>query len=93
VATKKKNRWDLFDTKQLRARSAATVANRNIDGTWDGAYSIGQLPAERPLSNGGNIIALQRMLGHADIKQTMRCAHLAADHLEDSVTKNPLNLL
>ncbi|ELM6621514.1 tyrosine-type recombinase/integrase [Vibrio fluvialis] len=43
------------------------------------------------MMNGGNIIALQRILGHADIKQTMRYAHLAPDHLEDAVAKNPLN--
>nr|WP_245688402.1 tyrosine-type recombinase/integrase [Vibrio sonorensis] len=42
------------------------------------------------MMNGGNIIALQRILGHSDIKQTMRYAHLAPDHLEDVVTKNPL---
>ena len=42
------------------------------------------------LMNGGNIIALQRILGHSDIKQTMRYAHLSPDHLEDVVTKNPL---
>ncbi|MCE7602546.1 hypothetical protein LZT10_11320 [Vibrio fluvialis] len=41
--------------------------------------------------NGGNIIALQRILVHADIKQTMRYAHLAPDYLEDAVEKNPLN--
>ncbi|MBY8122861.1 tyrosine-type recombinase/integrase [Vibrio fluvialis] len=45
------------------------------------------------MMNGGNIIALQRILGHADIKQTMRYAHLAPDHLEDAVEKNPLNNL
>ncbi|KKD01413.1 tyrosine-type recombinase/integrase [Photobacterium halotolerans] len=45
------------------------------------------------MMNGGNIIALQRILGHADIKQTMRYAHLAPDHLEDAVTKNPLTLI
>ncbi|WP_146449900.1 phage integrase [Vibrio kanaloae] len=42
------------------------------------------------MMNGGNIIALQRILGHSDIKQTMRYAHLAPDHLEDVVQKNPL---
>nr|WP_274613071.1 tyrosine-type recombinase/integrase [Vibrio fluvialis] len=42
------------------------------------------------MMNGGNIIALQRTLGHSDIKQTMRYAHLAPDHLEDVVSKNPL---
>jgi integrase len=45
------------------------------------------------MMNGGNIIALQRILGHSDIKQTMRYAHLAPDHLEDAVAKNPLNAL
>ncbi len=46
------------------------------------------------MMNGGNIIALQRILGHSDIKQTMRYAHLAPDHLEDVLDKNPLvNLL
>lgn len=42
------------------------------------------------MMNRGNIIALQRILGHADIKQTMRYAHLSPDHLEDVVEKNPL---
>ncbi|MCG7499341.1 tyrosine-type recombinase/integrase [Vibrio sp. Of7-15] len=41
------------------------------------------------MMNGGNIIALQKVLGHSDIKQTMRYAHLSPDHLEDVVTKNP----
>ncbi|EKO3919220.1 tyrosine-type recombinase/integrase [Vibrio metschnikovii] len=45
------------------------------------------------MMNGGNIIALQRILGHSDIKQTMRYAHLAPDHLEDVIEKNPLNTL
>ncbi|MFA0604465.1 hypothetical protein [Vibrio amylolyticus] len=40
--------------------------------------------------NDGNIIALQRTLDHADMKQTMRYDHLALDLLEDAVTKNPL---
>lgn len=45
------------------------------------------------MMNGGNIIALQRILGHSDIKQTMRYAHLSPDHLEDVLQKNPLNNL
>lgn len=32
---------------------------------------------------GGNILALQRALGHSDIKMTMRYAHLAPDHLQE----------
>lgn len=40
--------------------------------------------------NGGNIIALQRILGHATIQQTMTYAHLAPDYLQDAVMLNPL---
>ncbi|ECH1192579.1 tyrosine-type recombinase/integrase [Salmonella enterica subsp. enterica] len=40
--------------------------------------------------NGGNILVLQRVLGHTDIKMTMRYAHFAPDHLEDAVKLNPL---
>lgn len=40
--------------------------------------------------NGGNILSLQKILGHADISMTMRYAHLAPDHLKDAVKLNPL---
>lgn len=42
------------------------------------------------MMNGGNILVLRDILGHADIKMTMIYAHFAPDHLEDTVTKNPL---
>ncbi len=40
--------------------------------------------------NGGNILSLQKILGHADISMTMRYAHLAPDHLKDAVLLNPM---
>ncbi|WP_449547450.1 phage integrase [Lelliottia amnigena] len=42
------------------------------------------------MMNGGNILVLQRVLGHTDIKMTMRYAHFAPEHLEDAVKLNPL---
>lgn len=39
---------------------------------------------------GGNILTLQRILGHQDLKTTMRYAHLAPDHLETAKSLNPL---
>lgn len=42
------------------------------------------------MMNGGNILVLQRILGHTDIKLTMRYAHFAPDHLNDAVMFNPL---
>lgn len=42
------------------------------------------------MMNGGNIITLQRILGHATIQQTMTYAHFAPDFLQDAVTLNPV---
>lgn len=43
------------------------------------------------MMNGGNIIALQQILGHANIQQTMAYAHLAPDYLQNAIILNPLN--
>lgn len=40
--------------------------------------------------NGGNILVLQRILGHQSLAMTMRYAHLAPDHLEEATRLNPL---
>ncbi len=40
--------------------------------------------------NGGNILSLQKILGHSDISMTMRYAHLSPDHLIDATKFNPL---
>ena len=37
------------------------------------------------MMNGGNILVLQRILGHTDIKVTMD-AHFAPDHLSEAET-------
>ena len=43
------------------------------------------------MMNGGNVLVLQRILGHTDIKVTMRYAHFAPDHLSEAMLLNPLN--
>lgn len=43
------------------------------------------------MMNGGNILVLQRILGHTDIKVTMRYAHFAPDHLSEAALFNPLS--
>ncbi len=45
------------------------------------------------MQNGGNILALQKILGHADLKTTMRYAHLAPKHLAEAKKLNPLKML
>lgn len=41
--------------------------------------------------NGGNILVLQKILGHAKIQQTMVYAHLAPDFLLEAIRFNPLS--
>lgn len=42
------------------------------------------------VQQGGNILTLQKILGHSTIVMTMRYAHLAPDHLTEALTLNPL---
>ena len=43
------------------------------------------------MMNGGDILTLQRILGHSTIVMTMRYAHLSSDHLNEAVKLNPLS--
>lgn len=45
------------------------------------------------MMGGGNILTLQRVLGHSDLRMTMIYAHMAPEHLEEAVRLNPLKLL
>lgn len=45
------------------------------------------------MMNGGNILTLQKILGHTSLAMTMRYAHLSPDHLQDAVKLNPTRAL
>nr|WP_280523424.1 tyrosine-type recombinase/integrase [Pandoraea apista] len=42
------------------------------------------------MMNGGNILTLQRILGHQNLTMTMHYAHLAPEHLQEAKMLNPL---
>ncbi len=41
------------------------------------------------MMNGGDILTLQKILGHSNIIMTMRYAHLAPDHLKEAIEFAP----
>ncbi len=43
------------------------------------------------MMTGGNIRVLQSILGHADIKMSMKYAKFSKEHLNDAVRLNPLS--
>lgn len=45
------------------------------------------------MMNGGNILALQRILGHQSLTMAMGYAHLAPNHLKEAKHLNPLTLI
>lgn len=49
--------------------------------------------ASHYMMTGGDLLVLNKILGHKTIQMTMVYAHLAPDHLEDAKLKNPLNNL
>lgn len=45
------------------------------------------------IMNGGNILVLQKILGHSSLAMTMRYAHLAPEHFQEARLLNPLTRL
>lgn len=80
----------LFSVSYATFRRLMKKAKPNLpDG--QAAHALRHTFATHFMMRGGNIIALQRILGHADISQTMVYAHFAPDYLLDAVNYNPLN--
>jgi len=44
------------------------------------------------MMNGGNILALQKVLGHQSLTMTLRYAHLSPEHLQEARQLNPLEI-
>lgn len=57
------------------------------------AHALRHSFASHFIMNGGNILTLQKVLGHATIIQTMTYAHLAPDYLSEAADLNPLATL
>ncbi|RYY01594.1 MAG: integrase [Gammaproteobacteria bacterium] len=70
-------------------RRALKAANIELPA-GQSAHVLRHTFASHFMMNGGDILTLQKILGHSSIVITMRYAHLSRDHLSEAVSKNPL---
>ena len=54
------------------------------------AHILRHTYASHFLMNGGDILTLQKILGHSSLLVTSRYAHLSPDYLQDAIKYNPL---
>ena len=87
VLTRKSGR--LFNADYARAREILKAVKPNLP-KGQALHVLRHTFATHFMSNGGNIITLQRILGHKSIEQTMVYAHFAPDYLTDAIRYNPL---
>ncbi|MAB97305.1 MAG: integrase [Pseudomonadaceae bacterium] len=83
--------------KQLDSSQIVAIAS-SLRGRYSGLY----LPAAHKthvlrhtfashfIMNGGNVLTLQKVLGHASLNMTMRYMHLAPDFLKDVISLGPI---
>lgn len=58
-----------------------------------GAHVLRHTFASHFMMNGGNILTLQKILGHGTVIQTMRYSHLSPDFLNEALRLNPLSTI
>ena len=63
----------------------------SVISTLQAAHALRHTFASHFIQNGGNILNLQKVLGHSNLVMTMRYAHLEPDHLQDAVRFGPLS--
>lgn len=59
---------------------------RNVARAW---HALRHTFASHYMMNGGNLLALQKLLGHASLAMTLVYSHLASDYLGDELEKLP----
>jgi Phage integrase family len=74
-----------FRTRSIRTAFENAVEEARIDSLH--FHDLRHHFASWFVMRGGTLPALQKLLGHADLKMTLRYAHLAPEYLRDEVTK------
>jgi site-specific recombinase XerD len=79
----------LFDSCYAAFRQAIKRCNFQLP-PGQSSHVLRHTFASHFMIKGGNILVLQRILGHSSLVMTMRYSHFSPDHLEDAVKYNPL---
>lgn len=81
-----------FSTAYSAFRAAITRTNLKLaDGQL--THILRHTFASHFIMNGGDILSLQKVLGHHSLAMTMRYAHLSPEHLQETRHLNPLSRL
>ena len=75
----------VFRSRSLRRAFENAVAEAKIDNLH--LHDLRHHFASWFVMRGGSLQALKEILGHADLKMTLRYAHLAPDHLRNEIEK------
>ena len=86
-----KTRGQLFNSS-LKAFRTAMERTGIVLPSGQMSHVLRHTFASHFMMKGGNILVLQRILGHSSIVDTMKYSHFAPEHLEDAVRLNPLNV-
>lgn len=87
---------DLQTLETAQPNSAITSFRRALARTTirllkgQAAHALRHTFASHFMQKGGNILTLQKILGHSSLAMTMRYAHLAPEHLAEATRLNPL---
>ncbi len=82
-----KGRWGLGRGDQVLRRLVALQRRADCPPLTRPFHALRHTFASHFIMSGGNILSLQKLLGHADIKMTLLYAHLAPDFLSDELNK------
>lgn len=88
-AVKTKDSGRLFDVSYQTYRDVLRSVKPDLP-RGQAVHVLRHTFASHFMMNGGNILTLQKVLGHANIQQTMTYAHMAPDYLLDASELNPL---
>lgn len=84
--------YRIFDSSEAAFRKAVERSGIVLPN-GQSTHVLRHTYASHHMQANGNILTLQRILGHSDLKMTMKYAHMAPDHLQEVVKLNPISRL